>query len=111
MTPTTYTPDPSIDFNHPSGTVSASILSVSAAEIALTISDFSFDKYKDFFFIIKETEFPESSLLPFIRKEDSIIFDPASLRGLFEFRRSKEFHIYIRAQPESSTMEQFSYLH
>ena len=97
MTPTTYTPDPSIDFKHPSGTVSASILSVSAAEIALTISDFSFDKYKDFFFIIKETEFPESSLLPFIRKEDSFIFDPASLRGLFEFRRNKEFHIYMQA--------------
>lgn len=96
MTTNMNTPASSPDFRHPSGTLSAEICSVSTYEASLMIRDFSFDKYEKFFFIIKETEFPESAILNYTYKENIFTLDLVPLKNLLEFRRNKEFHIYIQ---------------
>ena len=96
MVSNVYTPDLSMDFKHPTGALSAEIYSVSSYEATIRVNDLSFNKYEKLFFIIRETEFFECTTLPFTTKEDCFILELKSLKDLIEFKRSKEFHIYIQ---------------
>ena len=71
------------------------VSSISADKAILTVKDFSFGNYEDLSIIIKETEFSESAPLDFSISDTSLILNLSSLRSHFEFRRSKEFRIYI----------------
>ena len=85
----------SLNYKNPNGTVSVEVSSISADKAILTVKDFSFGNYEDLSIIIKETEFSESAPLDFSISDTSLILNLSSLRSHFEFRRSKEFRIYI----------------